>query len=294
MNDEINLKEYFEIILKRWKSVVLIALVVTLFVFVSTSRQKPVYMAKTTLLVRGGGGSSLSQYSGLANLAGIDMSSKGKISELMQLLQTRKVAAKVVEDLKLRDKIKGWDDPSLDEHQLAAAVQGLIKNPKADGNLVKLRVEYTDPELTAEILNGFTKALSYYWNELNYTEASKKKQYIESQLPRVKKELAAIEKKIKSFTLLGLTKPTVEYKRLEREFEIQNSVYTMLRNEYEAVKLEGAKEIPPFSVIDEALVPKSPFKPRIKLYTRVGLVLGIFLGGLFAFLQEYVQKTKRK
>lgn len=73
--------------------------------------------------------------------------------------------------------------------------------------------------------------------------------------------------------------------------DISNSVYTMLRKEYESVKLEESKEIPPFSVVDGAAVPEKPSKPKIKLNTLIGLVLGIFSGVFVAFFQEYWEKS---
>lgn len=311
MDDEINLREYLEVIRKRWKVIAYITIGVAVFALVFSLLQKPVYEAKTTILIRSGGGSSLSQFAGLAGLAGISLpSGGGSLSDLTELLQSQAVAAKVLEDLKLRDRVEGWDDPRLSNQKLVSAVQGMLDRPKRIGNLIELKIEYTDPKLASEITNGFANALSYYWNRLNYTEAQKKRDYIESQLPRVEKELKAAEQKLKKFTLLsprggssssnllgmvaGSQSQGIEVDRLSRELDIQKSVYTMLRKEYESVKLEGSKEIPPFSVVDEAVAPEKPSKPRVKLNTLVGLVLGFFSGTFVAFFREYWEKSGDK
>ena len=76
-------------------------------------------------------------------------------------------------------------------------------------------------------------------------------------------------------------------KRLEREYEIQNAVYTMLRKEYETTLLEESKEVTPFSIVDPAEVPERPFKPRVKLNTIIGALLGVFAGLFLAFFWEY-------
>lgn len=311
-DDEIDLREYIEVIRKRWKMIAYITAGVAAAVLVFSLLQEPVYEARTTVLIRSGGGgsSTLSQFAGLAGLAGISLpSGGGSLSDLTDVLQSKAVAAKVLEDLKLRERIKGWDNPKLSENELASAVQGLLKKPKTtSGNLVELKVEFTDPKLTAEIANGFADALSYYWNRLNYTEARRKKEYIETQLPRIEKELKLAEQKLKQFTLLsprggsatasnllgeisGSQSQGIEVARLSRELDISNSVYTMLRKEYESVKLEESKEIPPFSVVDGAAVPEKPSKPKIKLNTLIGLVLGIFSGVFVAFFQEYWEKS---
>jgi uncharacterized protein involved in exopolysaccharide biosynthesis len=83
----------------------------------------------------------------------------------------------------------------------------------------------------------------------------------------------------------------IEISRLNRELDIQNTVYTMLRKEFESVKLEESKEIPPFSIVDEAVAPEKPSRPRKKLNTVIGFVLGSFLGTFLAFFKEYWEKT---
>ena len=309
-DDEIDLREYLDVILKRWKIIILFTLGIAVLAYLFSITQKPVYEAKTTVLIRSGGGSSLSQFAGLAGLAGISLpSGGGNIGDLSDLMQSEVVAAKVLEDLKLKERIKGWDNPMLDNHKLAMAVGGMLKKPKISGNILEIKVEYSDPKLTAEIANGYTDAISYYWNKLNFTEAQKKREYIESQLPRVEKELKEAEDKLKKFTLLsprggtssgllgaisGSQSQGIEVARLSRELDIQNSVYSMLRKEYESVKLEESKEISPFSVLDKAVVPELPTKPKVKLNTMIGLVLGLFSGIFIAFFQEYWEKSSQR
>jgi uncharacterized protein involved in exopolysaccharide biosynthesis len=254
--------------------------------------QEPIYATKTTILIGSGEQRGGSRFAGLAGIMGIQLSAGGASSyDLTQFLQSKALALKVLDDLKLRERIKGWDDPKIKDRDLASAIQGALKKPRVSGNLMEISVEHTDPELTVEIANGFINALSYYLNKLNYTEARGKKEYIENQMPRVHGELRSIEKKIKSFSLLGVTRPSIEFTRLQREYDIQNSVYIMLRKEYESVKLEESKEIPPFSVLDEATVPEQPVKPKVKLNTQIGFVLGLFLGIFVAFFGEYWAKS---
>jgi len=311
MDDEINLREYMDVIKKRWKVIVLIAAVIVLFVFIFSSLQEPVYEAKTTILVKSSGESSLSNYANFAGAMGIRLSSSGSgLGNIINLLKTRAVAAKVVDDLRLRERIKGWDKPEIEDYKLASAVSKMLQKPKLSGNLVELKIKYKDPKLAAEIANGYASALSHYWNKLNYTETQKKRDYIESQLPRVGRELKIAEQKKKSFTLLspkggssgsnlvglvaGSQSEGIEISRLSRELNILTSVYTMLRKEYETVKLEESKEIPPLSIVDKAIVPEFAIGPRKKLNVIIGLVFGLFAGVFVVFFQEYLKKSGGK
>jgi uncharacterized protein involved in exopolysaccharide biosynthesis len=295
MSDEINLRDYMDVIKRRWKLIFFIVVIVTTGAFVFSKMQQPIYETKTTILVDTGEQRGSSRFAGLAGIMGIQLSGGGGASshDLSQFLKSKALALKVLKDLKLRERIKGWDDPKIKDHSLASSIQGSLKKPKVSGKLMEISVEHSDPELTVEITNGFIQALSYYLNKLNYTEARSKREYIEKQMPRVHGELRSIERKIKSFSLLGVTRPSIEYKRLQREYEIQNSVYVMLRKEYESVKLEESKEIPPFTVLDKAYVPRSPIRPRVKLNTLIGLFLGLFSGVFMAFFFEYLGSLGR-
>jgi uncharacterized protein involved in exopolysaccharide biosynthesis len=198
--------------------------------------------------------------------------------------------------MKLAERIEGWDDPELTRQKLINRVRGMIKKPKTEGGLLEVKAEFGDQELVADIANGYLEALSYFWNKLNYTEAQKKKEYIESQLPRVEADLRQAEERYKQFTLLGSVGGSggVELARLSRELEVQNAVYAMLRKEHETVKLESSKDIEPFSIVDRAVRPEGKSKPKVKLNTMIGLVLGLFSGVFLAFFKEYWEKSSKK
>jgi len=305
---EIDLREYLIVLVRRWKTVAAITLGLGILALVFSLLQKPVYEAKTTVLLKSGGSNSaLSQFAGLASIAGINLSSGGNsLQDLPDIVKSRAIAARVFEELKLNDRID-WGKKNVSEQLKIKAVQNMLKEPKISGNLVELKVEYTDPALAAELANSFVDALAFYWNKLNYTEARKKREYIDSQLPRVELDLKAAESRLKAFTLIspraignssnllgsiGASQPQgIEISRLSREFDIQNSIYTMLRKEYEQVKLEESKEIPPFSIVDRAVKPEFKIKPKIKLNIFIGLALGLFAGTFWAFFQEYWEKS---
>ena len=293
-DDEIDIREYVDVFRRRWKVIAYVAAGLAAVALIFSFFQSPVYEAKTTILVNSGGG-GLSGLASLASMVGGGMpAGDGIMGDLVAVLKSRAVADKVVKDLDLREKISGWDDPGIKDEKLASAVQQMLRRTKATGNLLEIVVEYSDPALAVEIADGYVNALSYYWNNLNRTEAQKKREYIEGQMPRVKNDLELTERRLKSFSLLGVADPSVEYKRIEREFEIQNTVYVMLRKEYETVKLEESKIIPPSSVVDGAVVPKTPVRPRPKLNALIGLVLGLCSGSFIAFFQEYWEETGKR
>jgi len=285
-DDEINIREYLGVLIRKWKTIVLCAIVFAIIAWARVIRQEPFFEAKIIILMRNSGPSTFSQYAGVAGVMGITLPSGGSNgSDLLELLKSRAVALKVIDDLKLTQRIKGWDDPKINKSSLAASVSGMLKPIKTTGNVVELTVQANDAQLSADLANAFVSAMSFYWNELNYTEAKKKLRYIENELPRVENDLRSVENKLK------LTPTSYTGGGIQRDYDLYNSIYTMLKKERENAKLESSKEIPPFSLVDPAEKPLSPSGPKVKLNVEIGLVLGLFTGVFLAFFQEYWEKS---
>lgn len=290
--EEIDLRAYVEILARRWKTIVAVTLIFLAAAYVYTLLKKPVYEARATVLIRAADGDSA-----LGGIAGAFRrvaagGMGGTNSDLMELIKSNAVAAKVLDDLKLTERIKGWNNKKLKRTGLAGSVSRMLKPVKMSGNLMELRVEAVDPRLAADVANGYAEALAYYWNDLNATQAQRKLKYIAAELPRVETQLGEVEERLKiaprsSGSILGAQGG------IQRDFEIYNSVYMMLRKEYESTKLDAAKDLPPFTVIDAAVAPTSPSKPKMNVNLMAGLVVGLCSGFLLAFFQEYMAKRGR-
>jgi len=294
--DEIELKEYFAVLQKNWQIIVSSVIIFVLLAFVISKLQPPVYEASTTILLRGSSTGLSSQYAGVAGVLGINLPSGGggNLGDITELLKSKIIAGKVLDDLKLSTRIKGWDNPKLTRQQLVLMTKGMLRPTKMVGNVVEIKVESNDPQLSADVANGYISALGYYWNESNYTEAQKKLRYIEAELPKAEGHLNLAENKMKLIprSSYGLASISGQGK-LQRDYDIYNSVYVMLKKELESTKLEASKEIPPFSIIDQAEKPLFKIKPKVKSNLIVGAVLGLFIGIFASFFKEYWEKSEQ-
>lgn len=90
--------------------------------------------------------------------------------------------------------------------------------------------------------------------------------------------------------------PTVglEYARKKRDALIQQKVFELLTQQYELAKIEEAKEEIAFQVIDSAIPPEKPVKPKIALNLIIAGVTSLFLGILLVFFLEYLEKMKAR
>lgn len=304
MDDEINLKDYLDVVLRQWATIAAVAVISVVIAFVVSVLTRPAYEAKANILIRSSSGGSTSQLAGLASLAGINMGGGGgsNIGDLNELLKTKAVSRDVKKEIE--DVSELMNRGHLDRAALDLVEGGSTEAPagtdlgkmkaKIDGNFLAITVEHKSPVLAARIADAYVDALSVYWNKLNFSEARKKKEYIEKQLPIAEASLRLVESKIKNMTYLvapaagGLSSQpeTVDIARLKREYEIQSSVYIMLRKEYESAKLDEAREMSPFTDVERAEVPAVPSKPKLQLNLIVGSIAGLFLGIFIAFAKD--------
>jgi len=82
---------------------------------------------------------------------------------------------------------------------------------------------------------------------------------------------------VRSFipTLEDVPEQALQYLRLRREVEIQNTVFTMLNSEYEKARIEEARDTPVVQVLDPAEKPNLRYRPQRKVFAIVGGLLGL-------------------
>jgi uncharacterized protein involved in exopolysaccharide biosynthesis len=78
-----------------------------------------------------------------------------------------------------------------------------------------------------------------------------------------------------------------EYMRKLRDLKFNETLYELLAKQYEAAKLDEAKESAIIQVIDKAVPPDKKAKPKILLLVAIATAAGFFLAILSAFFMEY-------
>lgn len=83
----------------------------------------------------------------------------------------------------------------------------------------------------------------------------------------------------------------LELARLMRNAKVMEELYLLLRTRYEEARISEVMQTADVQVIDDAILPENPVKPRVKLNIAIGIVLGLFLGVGLAFLLEFMDNT---
>jgi uncharacterized protein involved in exopolysaccharide biosynthesis len=125
-------------------------------------------------------------------------------------------------------------------------------------------------------------------NSEEYQRKQAEYREVVSQLRKLKaNNTSSDEDLLRSFipTLRDVPDVALQYLRLRREVEIQNTVFTMLTNEYEKARIEEARDTPVVQVLDVAQKPNLRSKPKRKIMTIVGGLLGLGWGTMTALLR---------
>lgn len=88
-----------------------------------------------------------------------------------------------------------------------------------------------------------------------------------------------------------LPEKALKLARLQREAEVNNNIFMMLREKYEENRIAEAGQLGSVRIVDWAKPPKDPIKPRKKMNLLMGIMLGIGLGVGITFLREYLDNS---
>ncbi len=116
---------------------------------------------------------------------------------------------------------------------------------------------------------------------------------LEMDVDVLKAKKAAISKVIGEYSkrLGALPEKEMELAGLQRNYEINESIFRMLRQRHEETKIVEAGKIAAVRVIDRARPPKFPIKPKKKRNLLFGLLVGVGLGIVGVAVAEHLDTS---
>ncbi len=85
---------------------------------------------------------------------------------------------------------------------------------------------------------------------------------------------------------------SMEYVRLMREVKIQETVFTLLTQQFEQAKIAEARDTPIVQLLDKAVPAERKSKPKTVVSMAIAGVLSLFVGVFLAFFLEYVDRMR--
>ena len=113
-------------------------------------------------------------------------------------------------------------------------------------------------------------------------ELSAQQKLVAANIDGLKKEINEIDGQLQNLPEKGL-----ELARLEREVGVSKEVYLLLQKKYQESLIQEAALIDEIQIVKPAFTPTDPINPpKIQSNTALGVLMGLFLGVVFAFFVE--------
>ena len=166
MEKEINLLDYWRVIVKKKWIIIILALAVGLGAFVFSIRQPKTYKATATIMsVDIGGGGLVAGISSVPFIGGIQDSGAGK---MIPVLESATLAKQVAQRIDVEKYFP--EHPylvKLNEEQRIRIASNSLRSAisvKSQGGLIGVSVEWANPEQAAELTNYYLQELGKFLN----------------------------------------------------------------------------------------------------------------------------------
>ena len=277
--DEIDLLELIRTLLQAWKTILGITIVCTGLALAYAVYAPESFKAETLLAPaeeeKSVASSALSQFGGLAAMAGISIPSSSNVERVLATLETREFLKNFISRRNLLPIIfeEKWDKSTESWIEIEGQeeitpedgiipLQGAIEVDKDKSGLITLSISWADPEFAAQWANDLVQQLNKQLREQAITDSQKRVGYLE-------KELA---------------KTTLQ--------DMRAVLYNLLESEKQKAMLANVNEDFALEVIDPAVAPEIREKPKRKLIVALGAVCGGFLGIFAVFFSQFLRKLK--
>lgn len=115
----------------------------------------------------------------------------------------------------------------------------------------------------------------------NFTEFHPTVISLDKQINRLRRQLQSRNKEIE-----GLPETQQVILRLTRDVEVDTQLYTALLNQLQTIKVTKAGTVGNVRIIDYAVLPTIPVKPKKVLIVAIALIFGLILGIAAAFIRK--------
>ena len=116
---------------------------------------------------------------------------------------------------------------------------------------------------------------------------------VDSEIKANMAKINALEEVVAEYNtkLETLPEKTLELARIERRVKVDEQTYLLIQEKLEETKIQEAAKSRNVLILDEAIEPYVPIKPKKKLNIMLGILIGLGLGVGITFVIEYMDNT---
>jgi len=141
-----------------------------------------------------------------------------------------------------------------------------------------------DPVAAKNMLLAIINELSFYLENDYVSDAKHEREFVENLLVEATEELEFWEKQVPSKTLT--------LSKITREQFASQTIYTELRKQLELARINEAKELESFKVLDQPFIPEAAKEPKKILIVVLAMVMAGFISIFILFLRNFLQNAK--
>ena len=289
---EILIRELFEILWEKKKFIIGATFISAIFSVIFSLMLTNYYVSASVLVARDGSGSSsglLSQYSGLASLAGISIpgvGGGGTATEVIEIIKSREFANHLSKFDEIKQSVmaaKSYDSSS-QELTYDSSIYDAEKNEwiEPEPSYLQLHREYRDIlSISTDIETGFisisiehmSPVFAKNFLTLIITEANKLKR--EKDIETSTNALKYLKDELSKTSFVEIK----ESINLLIESQLETQMMAKINEEYSLITLE-----PPF-------IPDKKSKPNRAMICILGTILGAMISVIFILFQHYFYKA---
>ena len=267
------LRQYWDLLRKWLWLIALTTIVAAASAYLFSIQQTPVYQASTRLrVIQGSSNNTTLTYS--------DVLLSEKISRTYaQLLTARPVLQATLDKLGIKN---------MTPTDLAKEIK---VNPVRDTQLIDLKVENAIPIVAAQIANTLPQVFIDYNKKQQAARFSSSKQTLEKQLSELSQQVQSTEVALKALDGATDTATLSRQALLENQLAQYRSSYGNVLSQLEGIRLAEANSQDTLAMVEPAIPPTTPIRPRTRMNTLLAAIVGAMIGLGAAFLIEYLDDT---
>jgi len=301
---------------KRKKFLIINGIVLAITLLILLFLVKPYYESTVVILPEYGNKTNmLSQLSGLAALAGVNVGSGAPTEIYQNLVQSESVMAPVIYSKYLTKEypdsvnliqyfnVKLEDpNPEIQKRKRYITVSDLLIKSLISTDVDRMTkiliVKVTMPEaqLSADVVNKLVASLDEYIRTKRKSYAGEQRYYLEKRVEQIKDSLNFCENKLRDFReqnrmITQSPNLLLEQGRLMRNVEIQQNVYIELTKQLELAKIDEIRDTPILNIKENAQNPILKAGPKRVLTLILILFFSVLATATYFLFEDVIKKT---
>ena len=308
----ISIADVVAALVRRWRWLVTLPLGVGILAAAVLLLLPNRYTATTTIVPETRSAAmAAGQLAGLAALAGVNLGGSAMTQSpqfYVTLLGTRSLQYRVLErrfqNSSAPQGVIADSTPLVDQLHIKAstpdrrlwrAAEELARNTQvaldAKTGIIRISFTHRSPALAAAVANAYAEELNRFNRETRQSSARLRREFVETRLGEVSRELRAAEDSERTFLIANRqyqSSPTLtfEFQRLQRSVSQAEDLFGDLRRQLDAARIAEVDDTPTLTVIEAAIVPQEKSWPHRTGWLLVTVLVALLTTGTVILLVD--------